>query len=548
LAVDATGNVYVADQQNNKVRMITRSTGFITTVAGMGPSGSTGDYGLATFAMLNYPYDVAVDSSGNIFIADTGNYKVRLVTKATGFITTYAGTGTFGSSSDYTMATNAQLMNPRGVAVDSSGNLYIADSGNYKVRLVTRNTGMITTFAGMGFQGTSGDSSPAIGAFLSYPSAVTLDSSDNVYIGDAYRVRLVTRSNGIITTIAGTGMYGSTGDGFFATSATFGYIYGVAVDASGNVYVADEFSYNVRLVTRSTGIITTFAGQGGQYGTTGDGGAATSALLLYPAGVAVDASGNVFISDAGSNKIREVAAADSAVRYCHLPFFANFLSHVTRLSCPRLASQPSVQSTALPTPLHTGPSSQPTQQPTADPTGQPTGQPVAHPTSQPTQQPTSRPTAESSPYLAARRQWASPGLYTWKVPHGVTSITVSMWGGGGGGGGTTAPSGQVPYAGGAGGFTACNVSVTPGQRLYVLVGGGGSSCFGTGGTPATGTACAGGFGGKLEPRTVSRADCQSHKSFIFSQAVGTVTTGTATLRLVVAADAAPCSWSAALTA
>jgi hypothetical protein len=197
--------------------------------------------------------------------------------------------------------------------VDSSGNLYIADSMNYKVRMVAHSTGYMSTFAGTGMYGSSSDGSLASMATLSYPSALAVDSSDNVYIADGNRLRVVTRSNGIITTVAGqavyTYVYGSSGgDGGAATSATISYINGVAVDVSGNVYIPDN--NRVRLVTKSTGIITTIAGQVGVYGTSGDGGPATSAQLSYVAGVAVDASGNVFITD--SNKVREVVVSPAA--------------------------------------------------------------------------------------------------------------------------------------------------------------------------------------------------------------------------------------------
>jgi len=312
VAVDAMGNVYIVEGGYNRVRIVTRSTGIISTYAGTGMMGSDGDGGAATSAQLNYPQGVAVDASGNVFIADTNNNKVRLVTKATGTITTYAGTGIYGPSSDNLPATSSSLSSPRSLAVDSSGNLYIADMSNYKVRLVTRSTGIMTTFAGMGTLGSSGDDGPAIMASLSYPNAVAVDASDNVYIGDSSRVRVVTRSSTTISTIAGqAGMYGNSGDGGAATSALFSSVYGLAADTSGNVYVADQMNHNIRVVSWriGTGIVTTIAGTGA-YGSGGDGSPATSAQLSSINGVAVDASGNVFITD--SNKVREVVVSPAA--------------------------------------------------------------------------------------------------------------------------------------------------------------------------------------------------------------------------------------------
>jgi len=313
VAVDAMGNVYIVEGGYNRVRIVTRSTGIISTYAGTGMMGSDGDGMAATIAQLNYPQGVAVDASGNVFIADTNNYKVRLVTKATGTITTYAGTGTagmmgmmgmMGSSGDGMPATSTSLpYNTRALAVDSSGNLYIADSTASTVRMVTRSTGIMTTFAGTGTSGSSSDGGLASMASLMSPNALAVDASDNVYIAENSRVRVVTRSSATITTIAGTGVYGSSCDGGAATSALLSSQLSVAVDVSGNVYIAE--SSRVRMVRWSTGIVTTIAGTG-MSGSGGDGGDAKGAQLTNVAGVAVDASGNVFITD--SNKVREVVA------------------------------------------------------------------------------------------------------------------------------------------------------------------------------------------------------------------------------------------------
>jgi trimeric autotransporter adhesin len=308
VAVDASGDIYIADNFNNRIRMVTRSTGIITTVAGDGTFGYKGDGGPATSAGLFYPLGIAVDASGNIYIADTSNNRIRLVTRSTGIITTVAGDGTYGYKGDGGPATSASLHNPWGIAVDASGNIYIADIDNHRIRLVTRSTGIITTVAGDGTFGYRGDGGPATSAGLYYPYGVAVDASGNIYIADTSnnRIRLVTRSTGIITTVAGDGTAGYKGDGGPATSAGLYYPRGIAVDASGNIYIADFNDNRIRLVTRSTGIITTVAGDG-TAGYTGDGGLATSAGLSFPNSIAVDASGNIYIVDDGNNRIRLVS-------------------------------------------------------------------------------------------------------------------------------------------------------------------------------------------------------------------------------------------------
>ena len=247
--MDASGNVYIAD---GKVRLVTKSTGIITTYAGTGTQGSSGDGGPATSAQLYNPYAVAVDASGNVYNADNNNHKIRLVTQSTGIITTYAGTGTAGSSGDGGAATSAQLFFPSDVAVDVSGNVYICDTNNYKIRLVTQSTGIITTYAGTETAGFSGDGKPATGAQLGYyPIGVAVDASGNVYIADNTndRIRLVIKSTGIITTYAGTGGQCFSGDGGAATSACISVSARVNVDASGNVYISDYNNNRVRVVT-----------------------------------------------------------------------------------------------------------------------------------------------------------------------------------------------------------------------------------------------------------------------------------------------------------
>jgi sugar lactone lactonase YvrE len=278
----------------------------ITTVAGNGTYGYSGDGGPATKAELNYPQGVAVDASGNLFIADSHNGRIREV-GTNGIITTVAGKGgTGGFSGDGGPASNAELDLPTGVAVDASGNLFIADSWNSRIRKVGTN-GIITTVAGKGGTGGfSGDGGPATNAELDVPTGVAVDASGNLFIADCWnsRIRKV-GTNGIITTVAGNGTYGFSGDGGPATKAGLNYSQGVAVDASGNLFIADNNNHRIREVG-TNGIITTVAGKGGTGGFSGDGGPATGAELQYPTGVAVDASGNLFIADCFNCRIREV--------------------------------------------------------------------------------------------------------------------------------------------------------------------------------------------------------------------------------------------------
>jgi uncharacterized protein (TIGR03437 family) len=306
-AVDTAGNLYIADAANNRIRKV--STGVITTIAGSGTGGFSGDNGPATSAMLSTPESVAVDSLGNLFIADSGNSRIRKVSN--GVITTIAGNGTAGFSGDNGPATNAQLNGPSGVAVDSAGNLFIADINNSRVRKVS--SGVITTVAGNGKAGFSGDNGPAISAML-FAYGVAVDSVGNLLIADHDRIRKV--SNGVITTIAGNGTAGFSGDNGPATNAQLNGPSGVAVDSAGNLFIADYGDDRIREV--SNGVITTIAGNG-TAGFSGDGGPATSAMLFGPEGVAVDSLGDLFIADIDNSRIRVLKPAGSACNYSVAP-------------------------------------------------------------------------------------------------------------------------------------------------------------------------------------------------------------------------------------
>ena len=294
LAVDGVGNLYFSD--GTRIRRVD-STGIITTVAGTGERGYSGDGGPAVEALL-IASGVAVDRAGNLYIADTYNSRIRRV-DSTGTITTVVGSGEFGYSGDGGPAVEAALGYVRGVAVDGAGNLYIADANNSRIRRVDL-TGIITTVAGSGEFGYSGDGGPAVEAALGlagYLGEVAVDGAGNLYIADTYNARIRrVDSTGTITTVVGSGEFGDSGDGGPAVEATLGDVSGgLAVDGAGNLYIADNNNHRIRKVD-STGTITTIAGSG-EYGYSGDGGPAVEAALADPKSVAVDGAGNLYFAD-----------------------------------------------------------------------------------------------------------------------------------------------------------------------------------------------------------------------------------------------------------
>ena len=303
MAVDGAGNLYIADFNNHRIRKV-NSAGVISTVAGTGTAGFSGDGGAATAAQLRNPQDVALDAAGNLYIVDTGDHRIRKVNSA-GVISTVAGSGAQGFSGDGGAATAAQLNQPRGVALDGAGNLYIADWANHRIRKVDVSSGNISTVAGTGTAGFSGDGGAATSAQLDNPYGVAVDGASNLYIADENnnRIRKV-NSSGNISTVAGTGTAGFSGDGGAATSAQLDNPYVVALDGAGNLYIADGGNHRIRKVN-SAGVISTVAGSGAQ-GFGGDGGAATAALLNFPIDVAPDALGNLYIAEWVNNRIRKV--------------------------------------------------------------------------------------------------------------------------------------------------------------------------------------------------------------------------------------------------
>jgi len=274
----------------------------VATSAGTGIVGYTGDNGAATSATLASPAAVAYDKSGNLFLADRDNHVIREVVKSTGNILTVAGNGIAGFSGDGSAATAAQLDTPTGIAVDGNGNLYIADSHNHRIRKVSG--GVITTLAGTGVAGFSGDGAAALSAQLALPQGLAVDATGNVYIADTnnHRVRKIIGTT--ITTLAGTGDQGYAGDGAAATAALLDSPTSVAVDATGTVYVADRLNQRVRAVA-TNGTISTVAGNGTS-SFSGDGASATAASLSKPTGVSVDASGAIYIADTDNQRIRTV--------------------------------------------------------------------------------------------------------------------------------------------------------------------------------------------------------------------------------------------------
>ncbi|MFI9240396.1 SMP-30/gluconolactonase/LRE family protein [Streptomyces sp. NPDC053079] len=302
VAVDKNGNLYIADRHNHRIRKVTPN-GIITTVAGDGQAGYVSDGGPAVATRLHYPGDVAVDDAGNLYIADTNNHRVRKVTPS-GIITTIAGDGQAGYISDGGPAIATRLNTPWGLAVDRSGNVYISDHGNHRVRKVTTN-GNITTVAGNGTAGYVSDGGPAIATRLQYPLGLAVDAEGNLYIADRHnhRIRKVT-PNGLITTVAGNGTAGYVSDGGPALGTQLHYPWGVALDEAGSLYIGDGHNHRVRKVT-ADGIITTIAGNG-TAGYVDDGGPAAGTRVFYPSGVALDRAGNLYIADANNHRIRGV--------------------------------------------------------------------------------------------------------------------------------------------------------------------------------------------------------------------------------------------------
>jgi sugar lactone lactonase YvrE len=308
VAVDAEGQLYIADYHNARIRKVGHD-GVISTLAGSGEAGFGGDGGPATHAKMHGPYGVQVDKDGNVYVADQGNNRIRKISPK-GRITTVAGNGRRGFAGDGGPATDASLSGPNDMLIDAAGHLIIADSGNHRLRKVNH-SGIISTIAGTGklryngASGLSGDGGPALQARFNHPSTLVQDAAGNLYVGDFnnHAVRKIT-PDGIVSTVAGTGQWGFNGNGILATHALFNEVGGVALDPHGQLIITDGGNFQVRRVDHQ-GVIEAIAGTG-RRGDGGDGGPALDADLSVLDNVVADAHGNLYITDHRNNRIRKL--------------------------------------------------------------------------------------------------------------------------------------------------------------------------------------------------------------------------------------------------
>ena len=411
VAVDSNNNVYILDVENFRVRKVDGSSGLISTIAGTGIQGFSGDGGPAVSAQIGYSFGLCLDAAGDLYITDFFNACVRKITPG-GIISTVAGVGgTAGYSGDGGPANLALMSKVAGVAVDSKNNLYIADAGNAILRKVDGTTGIISTYAGIpSTTGYTGDGGPATQATLNFPENVGVDGQGNVYEVDSASevVRKIDGAAGIITTWAGTGLAGFSGDGGPAVSARFNYVGSISFDGAGNAYLTDETpNARVRRVDPS-GIINTVAGNGTQ-AFCGDGGPPLAACLFHPEDTAIDSLGNFYVADYENYRVRKITGLVIA-------------------STPIPSSTPTLTSTPTSTPTLT-----PSSTPSSTATTTPTGTATATLTPVPTSTPTCVPQAWPDPF---NPRYAKDGkLKIGCVPAGasVSIYTLSgeaVWGGG----------------------------------------------------------------------------------------------------------------------
>lgn len=306
IALDGNGNLLVSEQRGHRVRRIDRRTGVISTIAGTGAIGSTGDGGPATQARINYP-DIAVAPNGDLIIGEIDGYRIRRVAARTGIITTIAGTGQAGFAGDGGPAAHARITRPFDLEVDRAGNIYFTDTEVHRIRRIDAATGVITTVAGNGTWGFAGDDGPATQAALARPHVLALTSNGDLIIGDSFnqRIRRVDARTSVISTIAGNGTQGSAGDGGPAHDASFVYFGDFVIDAQGDLILSGVGDHRLRRIDLATGVVTPFAGTGRwEFG--GDGGAAGAASFHLPSGLEIDGAGNIYVADKYNGRIRRI--------------------------------------------------------------------------------------------------------------------------------------------------------------------------------------------------------------------------------------------------
>ncbi|HEX4155828.1 MAG TPA: Ig-like domain repeat protein [Acidobacteriaceae bacterium] len=328
LAVDAAGNVFLADSSNNRIRRVDAVSGDISTVAGTGTPGYSGDGGPATSAAISNPAGLLLDGAGDLYFADTGNAVIRRIDAVSGDISTVAGTpGVSGYSGDGGAATSAHLSVPEGIAFDAAGDLLIADTGNHVVREVNAVSGTISTVAGTGTAGYNGDGEAATSAKLDAPWSVAVADDGSILIADTTnnRVRSIGTS-GIISTVAGSGSAGFTGDGDLATSAELDAPTSVVVDPAGDLYIADSGNNRVREVNATSKVLATIIGTDSEQ-FAGDAGPSTSASLYGPYSLFFDGDGNLFVADMFHNRVRRISASAISLEYPTM--------RVSKLSAPQ---------------------------------------------------------------------------------------------------------------------------------------------------------------------------------------------------------------------
>ncbi len=316
VAVDGAGNLYIADTSNNRIRKVDAGSGLVSTLAGTGNVGATGDNGQAVAATLAGPSSLTLDAAGNLYVADAGNNAVRRIDAVTGVITTVAGTlGRHGFAGDHGPAIAAMLNTPNGITLDAAGNLFVADTGNHVVRRVNAATGVITTVAGTGTAGFNGDGQAAVKAQLSSPWSVALGAGGELYVADQnnHRVRMVSQA-GVISTVAGNGVAGFSGEKGPATQAQLNEPAAVVMDVAGNLYIADSGNNRVRKVSAKDATIATIAGVEGE-SFSDDNGPANQAGLYGPYTLALDGADNLFVADVFHNRIRKISATQAAIKF-----------------------------------------------------------------------------------------------------------------------------------------------------------------------------------------------------------------------------------------